>query len=232
MSWIGIWYETTRRSGSTRGELLQHVVERLHRLARALAHVGQVPERAHLGVDDLDVDAVGVHVDEPFLRVVVPGAVNAEFFSAAFIAAPADVGRTRAAGHAGPERGHRVVVGRVEPARELGLDLVVAHGHVRVGGDDPPVPGVRHRAMVDRPKAFGKPRVTHGARRSPTGSGASEGPRSGGTIELSVPLLRSVWAPFPLPRAARPGVYGRLSSGVSHSPRSADAPPPVPSPAC
>ena len=63
--------DQARRVGGR--EVVQRVVERARRLVRAVLQEIEVAIGAHLAVEHLDVDAVGVHVGEARVRVEVTG---------------------------------------------------------------------------------------------------------------------------------------------------------------
>ena len=76
MSWIGIWYETIRRFGSSAANSASAVLNRAGRLPATVAYEIQVSEGRDLAVGDGSLDAVAVHVGEPRLRVTVAGGVE------------------------------------------------------------------------------------------------------------------------------------------------------------
>ena len=129
---------------------MQRVVERARRFGCAVLQQVEVAVRADLAVEHLDVDAVGVHVDEARVRVEVALATPRRVLDLG--AGLVRLRRVPTEDHAAVlhERGVVVVV---ELRREVLLHLVVAHVHVRVGGDDP---FGRHRGsslVVDAPAA-------------------------------------------------------------------------------
>ena len=71
MSWIGIWYETTRRLGSAEAKSRSVSLNARGRFLPPVLQQVEVAERADLAVEHLGVDAVGVHVDQPLVRVDV-----------------------------------------------------------------------------------------------------------------------------------------------------------------
>ena len=101
----------------------------------------EVAVGAHLAVEDLDVDAVGVHVAQPLVRVAVPGPAPRGV---------PDLGtagvrlRRVAAQHLAERLCQRGVVVVVEPGRQVRLHVVVLHADVRIGRDDP---SGRHGSM-------------------------------------------------------------------------------------
>ena len=119
-----------------RGELGEHVVERPGGFRDPFGHVADVAERRDLGVDDLDVDTVGGHVLQALVAVAVAGTCERRVLVARH-RLHVHLGLRHVGGHGGGERLLGGVVGGVQPGGEVGLDLVLGHGHVRVGRDDP-----------------------------------------------------------------------------------------------
>ena len=126
-----------------RAELEQRVVERAGGLVRALPHQVEVPVRADLAVEDLDVHAVDVHVGEALdgIGVAGPSVGRVGVLDATAVGL-----RGVAAEHLAERLGQRVVVRVVEAVREVALHLVVLDAHVRVGGDQS-----GHGPMLSRP---------------------------------------------------------------------------------
>ena len=114
------------------------VVERARRRDGGLRVLEQieVAEAAHLGVDDLDLDAVGIHVEQALGGVAV--ARPAERGVRVLLhRVGVRAGRAHRAQRLLLERRDRAVVGAVVLVREVCLDPVVAHVHVRVRRDEP-----------------------------------------------------------------------------------------------
>ena len=109
-----------RRIG--RREVVQRVVERARRVGRAGGQQVQVPVRAHLAVEDLDVDAVDVHVAQALVRLGVAGPVPRRVTD--LVAALVGLGRV-AAEHLAVRLHQRGVVLVVQPSGEVGLHVVV-----------------------------------------------------------------------------------------------------------
>jgi hypothetical protein len=113
--------------GVGRRELDERVVERLRGLAPARLDEVQVAERTELAIADLDIDAVLVHVLQPFDGVAVAG-------SADRVPHPLEALRHRV--HALADRdaaahlGNCGVVGGMELGGEPSLHRVVGDGHV------------------------------------------------------------------------------------------------------
>ena len=120
MSWIGIWYETISRWGSADRVRRERVVERTGRVDRTFAEAVQVAEPAHFAVDDLDVDAVEVHVEH------VRRAIEMTFA----IPVLAEVRRRHTGGEPLLMLGGGFVVRRVESRCQVVLDPIVVHRHV------------------------------------------------------------------------------------------------------
>jgi ABC-type uncharacterized transport system ATPase subunit len=124
--------DEARRLG--RREVVQRVVERARRVRRTGRQEVEVAIRAHLAVEDLDVDAVDVHVAQALVRIAVAGPVPRGV--ADLVAALVGLGRV-AAEHLAVRLHERSVVLAVQARREMGLHVVVLHAHVGVGRDDP-----------------------------------------------------------------------------------------------
>jgi hypothetical protein len=126
--------------GVGRAVLVHGVVEGDGGLLRRPFDQVEVPKAAHLAVDDLLGDPVGVHVSQAggAVGVAVPAHVPhpegvGRLTLALALGLPRLIELAHALRHLGGEGGRGGVVGGVVLGREMNLDLVVADLGVRVG---------------------------------------------------------------------------------------------------
>ena len=125
-----------------RGKLVEGVVEGTGRLARTRLEVRDVPEGADLRVQDLDRDAIEVHVRQAFPRISVTGPLEDSIRSdVRVVVLPLHphaglIGRCRTARHALGEGRDGLVIALVERRGQMCPDLVMGDGHVAIGRDE------------------------------------------------------------------------------------------------
>ena len=126
-----------------RGEVAQVVAERTADRTPVAADETERPKRADLRVQNLGFDAVSVHGGEPRDRIAIARVAHrlhvevVERELLAFAQLGVDAGLL----------GDRIVERLVQCRRHALTDRVEAHGHVRIGGDQP---GTRHRSLQTR----------------------------------------------------------------------------------